>query len=79
VAKLAGKRAREISVGTFHAFCVRVLREHETIRTHYQKRSGPGGIQDREALRRLPLVLGLLGQAKGDRALILETGSQIGP
>ena len=28
VAALAGERAREITVGTFHAFCARVLREH---------------------------------------------------
>ena len=28
VAQLAGERAREITVGTFHAFCARVLREH---------------------------------------------------
>ena len=28
VAALAGERAREIAVGTFHAFCARVLREH---------------------------------------------------
>jgi len=28
VAQLVGDRAREITVGTFHAFCVKVLREH---------------------------------------------------
>jgi DNA helicase-2/ATP-dependent DNA helicase PcrA len=28
VATLVGERAREVTVGTFHAFCVRVLREH---------------------------------------------------
>jgi DNA helicase-2/ATP-dependent DNA helicase PcrA len=28
VAQLAGDQAREITVGTFHAFCVRLLREH---------------------------------------------------
>jgi DNA helicase-2/ATP-dependent DNA helicase PcrA len=28
VAQLAGDRSREITVGTFHAFCVRLLREH---------------------------------------------------
>jgi DNA helicase-2/ATP-dependent DNA helicase PcrA len=28
VGQLAGARAREITVGTFHAFCVRMLREH---------------------------------------------------
>jgi DNA helicase-2/ATP-dependent DNA helicase PcrA len=28
VAQLAGEKAREITVGTFHAFCARVLREH---------------------------------------------------
>ncbi|MGD8894618.1 MAG: UvrD-helicase domain-containing protein [Acidobacteriota bacterium] len=28
VARLAGERARQVSVGTFHAFCVRLLREH---------------------------------------------------
>ncbi len=28
VTQLAGARAREITVGTFHAFCVRILREH---------------------------------------------------
>jgi DNA helicase-2/ATP-dependent DNA helicase PcrA len=28
VAQLAGEKAREITVGTFHAFCMRMLREH---------------------------------------------------
>ncbi len=28
VTQLAGERAKEITVGTFHAFCARVLREH---------------------------------------------------
>jgi DNA helicase-2/ATP-dependent DNA helicase PcrA len=28
VAQLAGEKARDVTVGTFHAFCVRVLREH---------------------------------------------------
>jgi len=28
VAKLAGERAKAITVGTFHAFCARILREH---------------------------------------------------
>jgi DNA helicase-2/ATP-dependent DNA helicase PcrA len=28
VSRLAGERAKEIAVGTFHAFCARVLREH---------------------------------------------------
>jgi DNA helicase-2/ATP-dependent DNA helicase PcrA len=28
VAQLAGERAKEITVGTFHAFCAKVLREH---------------------------------------------------
>ncbi|MCG6927954.1 MAG: UvrD-helicase domain-containing protein [Acidobacteria bacterium] len=31
VAQLAGDRSREITVGTFHAFCVRLLREHGTV------------------------------------------------
>src|SRR6185503_8577169 len=37
VAALAGARAKEITVGTFHAFCVRVLREHGQALGLYKK------------------------------------------